>query len=213
MALLDLYRRLVKGSALSYEEVDANFEELDRRSGRGWRDNEKEVNIRAGTSSPGSLTIRDGLIAYSFPADTIAECFVNFHINHDYIAGTMIYPHVHWVTPTTSTGTVRWGVEYTLARRADDTGLTHFGPTQTLYIENTITDGADAQYKHMVNESADGGGIDGTDLKVDCLVMCRFFRDAAHVNDTYPDPVGLLTVDIHYECDIFATPLRGPPFL
>lgn len=197
---------------LSYAEVDSNWTELERRTGTGWRDAYQDVSVLTGSAAPEIGVYRDGLIAYKFPASTMAECFANFHINHDYIAGQMVYPHVHWSTNTTSTGTVRWGVEYTLARRGDDTGLVNFGATQTLYIESTITDGAAAQYKHMVNESAEGYGIDGTDLKVDCLILTRFFRDAAHVNDTYPDPVYLLTVDIHYPCDVFATPLRTPPF-
>lgn len=212
-----LTTRTGKGIPLTYGELDGNWTELETRTGPGWNDLVQDVTINPLGSAPGLDTIRNGIIGYSFPAGTVAECYANFHMPHDYIAGTMVYPHVHWTANTASTGTVRWGVEYTLARRSDyaggggNTGTIAFGATQTIYIEHSVTSGE--QYVHQVNEAADGAGIDGTQLQEDALILCRFFRDATHVNDTFPDPVFLLTVDIHYECNSLATPLRFPPFV
>ena len=107
--------------------------------------------------------------------------------------------------------TVRWGVEYTWARRHDSTGQIVFPESQTIYIETTISD--NKQYTHMVNESADGAGIAGSTMEVDAIIMCRFFRDATHANDTFPDAVFLLSVDIHYQSLVKTTPLRVPPFV
>jgi hypothetical protein len=185
--------------------------ELDTRTGQGWNDLVQEVTVRSGANSPTPTIFIGGISAYEFSPTTMNECFVNFHMRHDYIAGTMVYPHVHWSSNTTSTGTVRWGVEYTLARRSDSTGLITFGATSTIYIEKVV--GSGAQYHHHVNESGTGFGIVGTDLEEDSLILCRVFRDATHINDTYPDPVHLLTVDIHYECNSLSTPLRFPPFV
>lgn len=206
----ELLTRAEKGSPLTFNEMDANVNELDRRTGTGWSDLPAPVTVLTGASAPTTGTVRNGIIGLQFSPDINQECFANVHINHDYIAGTMVYPHIHWTTNTTSTGTVRFGIEYTLARRDDSVGLRAFGATQTLYIEHPVTSGE--QYSHQVSEPADGFGIDGTDLQEDALILCRFFREAEHVNDTYPDPVFMLVVDLHYQCDTLATPLRFPPF-
>lgn len=212
----NLVYRIPKGSELTYSELDGNLTEIDRRTGKGWNDLVQDVRVGTGTNAPSLTQFRDGIWAYEFAAATMNEVWANFHIRHDYdpTGGTvpgMVYPHVHWSAATTATGVVRWGIEYTLARRHESTGVRTFGPTTTLYIEHEVMAGE--QYLHHVNEAADGNGIPGTNLEVDALILCRFFRDAAHINDTYPDPVHLLTVDIHYPCDVLATPSRFPPFV
>jgi len=203
--------RAGKGSELSYSELDGNFTDLVGRV-EGWNDLVQDVVVRAGTANaPAVNPYRDGLYAYAFDPDSVNECFTNFHFGHDYIPGSMVYPHVHWSPNTTSTGVVRWGVEYTWARRHDSTGQTAFPASQTLYIETSIDN--NHQYQHMVNESADGLGIPGSTMEVDSIIMCRFFRDGSHVNDTFPDPVFLLSVDIHYQSLVKTTPSRFPPFV
>ena len=203
--------RSTKGTPLLDAEVDGNFNDLTNRI-EGWNDLVQDVTVRgASANAPAFNPYRDGLYAYAFDASTVNECFANFHFGHDYVPGSMVYPHVHWSPNTTATGVVRWGVEYTWARRHDSTGQTAFPATQTLYIETTLT--GDHQYQHMVNESADGAGIPGSTMEVDSIILCRFFRDAAHTNDTFPDPVFLLSVDIHYQSLVKTTPSRFPPFV
>lgn len=205
-----LITRASKGSQLTWDDVDGNWDDLQTRTGQGWNDLVQDVLVRSGANSPSPTVFIGGITAYEFSPTTMNECFVNFHMRHDYIDGTMVYPHVHWSHNTDSAGVVRWGFEYTMARRNDSTGVVTFGATQTLYIEHTVTLGE--TYQHHVNEAADGLGIDGTILEPDALILCRVFRDATSPNDTYPDPIHLLTVDIHYECHTLATPLRTPPF-
>jgi hypothetical protein len=205
-----LLTRTAKGSALTYAEMDANLTAIETRTATGWNDLVQDVTVRTGSNAPSPTIFIGGISAYEFSPTTMNECFVNFHMRHDYIAGTMVYPHVHWSHNTDVSGVVRWGFEYTLARRNDSTGNVTFASPTTLYIEHNVTAGT--QYQHHVNESADGLGIAGTDLQEDALIICRVFRDATHANDTYPDPIHLLTVDIHYECDTLSTPLRVPPF-
>jgi hypothetical protein len=205
-----LLTRAVKGSALTYTEFDANIDEIEVRTGQGWNDLVQDVTVRTGSNAPSPTIFIGGISAYEFSPTTMNECFVNFHMRHDYIAGTMVYPHVHWSHNTDAAGVVRWGFEYTLARRNDSTGVVTFASPSTLYIEHTVALGE--TYQHHVNEAADGAGIAGTDLQEDAIIICRVFRDATHINDTYPDPIHLLTVDIHYECNTLSTPLRVPPF-
>ena len=205
-----LLTRTAKGSALTYAEMDTNLTAIELRTAQGWNDLVQDVTVRSGSNAPSPTIFIGGISAYEFSPTTMNECFVNFHMRHDYIAGTMVYPHVHWSHNTDAAGVVRWGFEYTLARRNDSTGNVTFASPSTLYIEHTVTLGE--TYQHNVNEAADGLGISGTDLQEDALILCRVFRDATHANDTYPDPIHLLTVDIHYECNTLSTPLRTPPF-
>lgn len=206
------------GRLLTPAEVDGNFSDLAGRTVAGWNDLVSEVVVKSGVNAPAIDVLRDGIQAYAFDPDTMNQCFANFHIRHDYSATGgdalypgMVYPHVHFSTNTASTGVVRWGVEYTIARRYDSTGTRIFATTSTLYIEYTI--GSGMQYAHIVAEAASGSGIANSGiLETDSLIVTRFFRDAAHTNDTFPDPVFLLTVDIHYPCDHSQTPSRFPPF-
>jgi hypothetical protein len=211
--------RNAKGSALTYSELDGNFQDLDARTDYGWSDLVQQVIVQTGApNAPTIQNFRNGLYFYAFAPATNNEVYVCFHLNHDYAPTGgdtgyegMVYPHVHWATNTTSTGVVRWGVEWTAARRDDSTGTTVFGATNTLYIEHTV--GPGEQYQHQVNESATGSGIPhGGILETDALILCRYFRDATHPNDTFPDDVFLLTVDLHYPAFQSQSPLRVPPF-
>ena len=198
------------GQPLTPGEADQNLQELDRRTGHGWNDLVQEVVVRAGTNAPQLMAFRGGIVAHSFAPNTVAECFANFHMRHAYIPGQMVYPHVHWSVNTASSGRVRWGIEYTIAQRADGGTGVVFGQPETKFIEVDVPAGS--QYTHFVSEAEDGHGIDGAGLDVDALILCRFFRDAEHPNDTFPDDVFLLTVDIHYPADVLCTPMRFPPF-
>lgn len=218
--LYDLTLRNVKGSALTYSELDNNFSEFEYRTKPGWADLVQQVIVQnGGPNAPTIQNYRNGLYFYAFAPSATNEVYVCFHLNHDYNANGgdigyegMVYPHVHWTHNTTNTGTVRWGVEYTCARRGDSTGTVDFGATNTLYINHDV-DSALEQYRHHVNESATGQGIpQGGILEVDALILCRFFRDGAHPDDTFPDDCFLLTVDLHYPTGVQQTPLRVPPF-
>lgn len=208
-----------KGSPLTPTEADWDMNEIQRRTGEGWADLVQQVIVNSGApNAPQIQLYRNGLYYYAFAPDATNEVYVCFHINHDYTATGgdvgypgMVYPHIHWSTNTTSTGVVRFGVEYTSARRDDSTGTTAFGATSTLYINHTVT-GSD-QYSHQVSEPVTGSGIPNAGiLETDAVILCRFFRDATDPADTFPDDVFLLTVDIHYPCDHQQTPSRFPPF-
>ena len=174
----------------------------------GWRDLTAEVTVRAtGANSPTFASYRNGIYFYSFSATVMNEFFVNFHIDHDYAPGTVIYPHIHWTPNTTSTGTVRWGIEYTVAKGHQQQA---FPATTTVYVEQTIA--ANSQYTHFVAEVSLANAIPATNLEPDSIVSCRFFRDAAHANDTFPDPVFVITADVHYNSSKFATRNKAPNF-
>jgi hypothetical protein len=214
-----LLTRAAKGSELEWAEGDANTAEIERRTGAGWEDIVQEVIIQYGApTAPTLKNWRGNFNGYAFSPDTMNECFINFHIRHNYddaggATPGMVYPHVHFAVNTTNTGTIRWGIEWQCARRADAAGAGPYTDSVTQYIDYTI-DGAGKQYWHIVAESPDGFGIpQGAILQVDSMIKCRVFRDASDlVHDTFPDDAFLDTVDVHNPVDVSATPNRQFPF-
>lgn len=82
----------------------------------GWRDIISEVNARAsGSNSPTFTRLGTSpFYAYKFAVDT--ECWMNFHLNHDYAPGTAVFPHVHYTTDGTATIPIRWEFAIAVAK-------------------------------------------------------------------------------------------------
>lgn len=197
------------GGLLTPAEVDGNFAELDGRTALGWRDNIVQLDVQPGNPEAPALNIfRDGIHAYNFFAGELSEAFAAFHVDHDYALNTKLYPHVHWAVNTNATGTVRWGVEYTVAKGH---GQMAFGPTTTVYVEQSANGIA---YTHFVAEVSEANAIDGATFGIepDTLILCRFFRDGLHANDTLDADVFVFCVDLHYQADKATTPQKSPNF-
>ena len=199
-----------KGAPLTPTEADANMNLLETRTGDGWADIVSEFFTRSGPASPGVSQFRGGIYLLEFSDTDTLEAFANFHIPHAYKPNTMIYPHVHFSVQSNNAGVVRWGFEYTFARRHDSTGLRVFPATSTIYIDFTVP--ANSAYTHFVAEAPQNAGIPGTDIEVDGMVLARVFREPTHPNDTFVGSVWAITSDLHIEVDRHATPNRAPNF-
>lgn len=202
--------RTGKGSPLSYAEMDANLDQFDLKTKDGWADIVSEFYTRGGPASPGVSQFIGGIYLLEFSDSDTLEAFANVHIPHAYRPGSMMYPHIHFSTTSNLAGTVRWGVEWTFARRHDSTGQITFPATSTIYIDFPIP--ANSANVHFVAEPAEGLGIPGTHIEVDGMVMTRVFREAGHTNDTFAASVWAITADMHIEVDRHATPSRSPNF-
>lgn len=172
----------------------------------GWRDITCDIQVRgSGTASPTWNVIRNGICGWRFSATAMNEVQMNIHLNHDYALGTPIFIHAHWTTATTPTPAqkVRWGFEYTIAKGH---GQEAFPASTIVYVEQSISQ----IYQHMVAEIP--VGIVSDSFEPDTLILCRIFRDGAHVNDTFSGTVFLLTADVHHQVNTFATANKSPNF-
>lgn len=164
----------------------------------GWKDNLASflTGKVAGANVPSFSTLLDGLSGYEFTASQLKEIWVSFHIGHDYAPGTLQYPHVHFSPDSDEVaGVVRWGVEYTIANSAGGV----FPASRTVYIETDVP--ASSKSAHIIGEVSDGDAISGDGLLPDAVLMCRYFRDGAHANDTYAGSVIGIYGDLHYQSD------------
>ena len=170
----------------------------------GWRDITMDVSVKGnGANNPSWSTIRSGLSGYEFGANTMRECWISLHINHDYAPGTPIFIHVHWCNSGTSLGDVVWGFEYSIAKGHQQEA---FPASSTILKTQTVA----GQYFHNIAEISTG--ITSASLEPDTLILVRVFRDAPNVLDTCTDPVHLLCVDAHYQASRFATKNKAPNF-
>lgn len=158
----------------------------------GWADSFGEIKSKNDASSPDFSSFRNGISSYSFPPSYLTEVFVNFHVPHDYVLGTMIYPHVHWSTSGTNTGAVSWCFEYTYA---SGYGIEAFGETQTIEVAQPFNG---TPYTHMIAEPSEGDGLLIPGMEADGIILFRIYRNTESVNDTQTQAAFMFNCDFHY---------------
>lgn len=174
----------------------------------GWKDVVGEITVRgSGANDPTWTNWRDGLWGYAFPGSgsSLTQCWINFHIPHEYVDGTDVYFHVHYLNATASpsTNNIVWQFEYSAAKGFNQAA---FPASQTVSVTQACSG---TRYQHMIAETA---AVTISGLEVDSLVCVRIFRDAAHASDTNTDTVILLTSDMHIQVNKFATKNKAYPF-
>lgn len=173
----------------------------------GWHDLVGSIEVRSGTANSPSFIDYTGthIKAFAFSANTMNECFIVYHVPHDYVPGTAIHMHVHWsnaaVTP--DTGDVIWGFEYMWAQGYSQQ-VWQFAPIVLVTQPSSST-----RYMHQIIET---GPLTLAGLEVDSLICVRVFRDASNVLDTCLDQVFAHMSDIHYQSTNMATKNKNVNF-
>lgn len=132
-----------------------------------------------------------GVFAYSFSDSAENELYFTIQIPHGYKLKTDLNPHIHWSTSATITGTVQWGLEYTMANINATLPVTEM-------LNATHAIASNEQYKHQYTDlgDIDGSGIDS----ISTMLLCRIFRNVATPDD-FAATVQLLEIDFHYQMD------------
>lgn len=193
--------RQVKGSPLSYAELDGNFADLAGRTDVAWMMDGLEPTLREGVGNPAELAAFKGnTIAYEFVPGSTMETYVNWDVPFNWKTGTNLYAAIHWSPGnSTNTGDVRWGLEFTSAAV---NGV--FPDTTTIYVLGSADGTA---FKHIQSVS---GAYSGAEINQRFLI--RLFRDGANGADTFPDNAYLIGIDFYYQVDKFGTPSYTPPY-
>lgn len=142
-----------------------------------------------------------GVYLWMFSSTKEEELHFTVQIPHDYKLGSVLYPHIHWTTVTgTPSGTnVVWGLEYTVI----SVGGT-FAATTILKSNSTLANigTPTGTGQHLVSEFAP---INGTNLNISSVIVCRLFRATGDPADTFANDTGLLGFDLHYEQDTYGS--------
>jgi hypothetical protein len=127
--------------------------------------------------------------------------YIGGHVDHDYLPGSLAYPHVHWATNGTNVQPVRWQMTMTLAKGHNQEAFT------TDLIVNVEEAGSGIAWQHMVTEDTGGLSL----LEPDTLVLMELERITNGGTDNADTVFGLF-VDFHYQTQQAATPNRLPNF-
>ena len=152
-----------------------------------------------GTKDPDFIQFKDngagsqGVFAYAFDSTTEEEVYFAVQLPHSWKQGTNLHFHCHWVKSDGGAGNVYWASECTMAE------IGSVFPNTTETGSATVTVGAMADGEHNLTEigELDMSGVDS----VSTMIICRFFRKAGDVLDTYANDAFLLEADFHYEID------------
>ena len=204
--------RSTKGSNLTPSEVDGNFTDLYARTGLVWAQVGGEPSILEGSgNAPELMPFIGGINAWAYSATSLSEAFSTSDLPFDWCPGTDIVYGLHWSPGNSiSTGTVRFGLEFTYAWAYGQGTPSVFVPTTTLYLEPVITTGV--AYEHYLTFNSPAQNFPGSMAQQNMRFLVRVFRDGGHVNDTFPDPVFIIGTDLFYQTDRKGTTSKSPPF-
>jgi len=142
-----------------------------------------------------------GVLALSFSPTIRNEAFFPTQILHAWKQGSALHPHVHFA-PNGAGGSgqmPRFGLEYSLAGIGEV-----YGNTTTIYTTGVVAGGdttlVDRKHYLMSFPDIDMSAVANT-IGVSAMLLCRFFRDAEHADDTYANDVFFKEFDFHLEHD------------
>lgn len=136
-----------------------------------------------------------GVYSFQFSATQEQELMGSVQMPHRWKIGSAISPHLHWSPgASTNTGTVRWGLEYTIASAVAGANIDF--PVTVLDEVNDPADGV--ANRHQIAEFTD---IDMTGQRASCVIMFRLYRAAANAADTFTAVAHGLSFDIHFQSD------------
>lgn len=168
----------------------------------GWRDITGQILVRGHPSDPSFEQVGSSPHwAYNFVVNK--QVWITYHIPHDYVPGTPMYFHTHWMTDGTLTSTVKWQYSITFAKGFDQQAYDMTGITAT-----SVQQAAGVAYQHMISET---DAITLTGIEVDSLVLLNLKR-IADADSSNSDAVYVLTADIHYQSTNMSTKNKAPDF-
>ena len=189
-------------ASLDDPRLDLSSSRLSNINDPGWRDITSEIKARGtGPTDPNWAQINaTAFWAYQFSLnDTV---WMSFHIPHDYIKGTDVYFHTHWIPDGTNANSVVWEFTYAYAHGHNQAAFNLAGTviTATQAVSGT-------QYQHYVTET----NAVTIAMEPDGIIEIQVRRITnGGTNNT--DGIFLLTADIHYESNNSATLNRAPDF-
>lgn len=170
----------------------------------GFHDITSEIVVRGvGATDPNwSQMGTSALYAYEFALDD--QCWMAFHIPHDYRLGTGIYLHAHWTSNGTNVNIVKWTWTYAYSK----------GHNQAVFPITATTEVSAQEaaqgtaWRHMITETVIQTN---TNFEPDGIIYCNIARKTNGGTDN-TDKIFLLTADVHYQSTGLPTLNRSPNF-
>lgn len=231
--------RAGKGSALTHNELDANFSDLrdgvgglmiPKTSGLGlkvdstgtptfpWMDLIGDITPKtSGAGAPTLAAFRGGNVrSFFYSAGDDGDAV--FHVPHDYVPGSDMFLHLHWAhNGTAISGNLVVDFYLTYAKGHNQANFAaEVNRTLTVSTPDIATV---PQYRHRVDEtqitaaSPAASQIDSDIIEVDGLILVRFETTTIPTitGGTTNEPA-FFTLDIHYQSTGVGTKQKAPDF-
>ncbi len=182
----------------------------------GWRDLLGETTTRStGANKPSFEAYNGEINQYRFSAGEHEH--YDFHIPHDYVAGTDIHLHIHWsqISTTNTGGTVDFKYSAAYSKGHNQAAFTTTPITATF----TSADAGTVRYRQHITETIISGAsatsalFDRDDLEPDGVILMTLEMAANDLTDSVgvTDPF-IHYVDIHYQSTNISTKDKVPDF-
>lgn len=194
------------GLPLTPQQANDNVRELDRRTAEGWQNLSAPLEVD-GVLNAATTVSFGGVPAHSFEPTNNNYAGAKFNIPHGYVDGSDVYPHVHFTIDQPGDGVVRFGFTYRYAKEyvhGGDNTYARYSDPVTQYVEVTL-DAGDLEMQ-MIAEV--GTPLNSPGITKDSVILMSIFRDASHVNDTFPYPVIITQADLYVRMQGFGTATR-----
>jgi len=195
--------RNTKGAALTYNELDGNFSDLNTRTTQAWQSVAVAPSVLYGVpSTPELESWNGGLNAWTYYPDQTMEAYANFTLPYDWAPGTAVRFGITWaVGNTTATGTVRF-------RRESSFGTPGgaFSAASTSAGQGASVDGTPYKCYQIFSQ----GSFYDASWEPNTTLVNRFFRDGTNVLDTFEEKIYILQFLFFYQCNKFGLPDYQP---
>jgi hypothetical protein len=141
---------------------------------------------------------------YAWQFAVADEVWIHFHVPHDYVKGTDIYIHAHWIPDGTNINPVKWQWEFAYANGHNQAAFP-IASTTTVTAEQTPVGTA---FQHYITETT---AITIAGMEPDGIIMCHMSRITNGATDN-TDGIFLLMSDIHYQSSGLPTKNKAPDF-
>jgi hypothetical protein len=216
----DLYYRkeiidnLLETTSSKNESIDVqNANLLVDNSTLGWKLQKGEIEInRSGywhhPDSPSWTSLKNGIYCHTFESWRRKEFWSTFIVDHDYAEGTKIYPFIDWSKANGSSGDVKWGFEYVVAKSYNQGNESNLNTSSLVYVTTTVPNSNNR--RNFTTELSEQQAIPSTNLEPGSIIKIRCFRDG--YNDSYNDDIYLTGFGIKYQMKRLATKNKSPNF-
>jgi hypothetical protein len=195
--------REIKGSPLTYAELDGNFADLAGRTDQAWQAVSVAPSVLYGVPSTPELEAwNGGLNAWAYYPDQMMEAYANFSLPYDWAPGTAVRFGITWaVGNTTATGNVRFRRESSFGTPGSAFSTAALSGGQAAAVDGT-------PYKcyqlYSQGEFYDAGWAPNT------TIVNRFFRDGTNALDTFEEKIYILQFLFFYQRNKFGLPNYQP---
>lgn len=158
-------------------------------------------------SSPYYGTVIGSIQGAIFRATKLQQANCDVMMGTDCVVGRKVYPFINWMPLGNTFGTVRWGIEYCVAKNH---GQMVFTDPVTIYIEDYVY--YNSARTNMVSVVSEANAVPGIHIEPDSVIKMRIFRDGAHKNDTYAGEAAVWAGGVKHQVARLGTRNKVPVF-